>query len=158
VRPRGSDRGFTLIEVIVALAILSVAVVASIQGFAQGLRLLKVAGDHQRATLYADQKLREVVVPKEGREAAQDDEAGFAWERVTTTVATPELLADPTKESPWRVWEIAVRVRWGDKRQVEVATLRTVQVAADGSVITGTPASGTPGSTIGTRPAVGTSR
>src|SRR6267143_1143660 len=41
--------GFTLLEVLVAFAILSVAVVALIQGFAQGLRLLKVAGDHQQA-------------------------------------------------------------------------------------------------------------
>ena len=55
--------GFTLLEVLVAFAILSVAVVALIQGFAQGLRLLKVAGDHQQAVLLADQKAREVVVP-----------------------------------------------------------------------------------------------
>ena len=48
-----ADAGFTLLEVIVALAILSLAVVAAIQGFAQGLRLLKLAGDHQRAMLLA---------------------------------------------------------------------------------------------------------
>ena len=57
------EAGFTLIEVLVALAILSIAVVASIQGFAQGLRLLKLAGDHQHAMLLADQKMREVVDP-----------------------------------------------------------------------------------------------
>src|SRR3989442_9387407 len=55
-RPRPTTAGFTLLEVLVALAILSIAVVASIQGFAQGLRLLKLAGDHQQATLIADQK------------------------------------------------------------------------------------------------------
>ena len=60
------NAGFTLLEVLVAFAILSVAVVAVIQGFAQGLRLLKVAGDHQRAVLLADQKAREVVMPVEG--------------------------------------------------------------------------------------------
>src|SRR6266571_2761381 len=63
-----ADAGFTLLEVIVALAILSLAVVAAIQGFAQGLRLLKLAGDHQRAMLLADEKAREVVDPEEGRE------------------------------------------------------------------------------------------
>ena len=62
------DAGFTLLEVVVALAILSLAVVAAIQGFAQGLRLLKLAGDHQRAMLLADEKAREVLEPDEGRE------------------------------------------------------------------------------------------
>ena len=66
-RPPALEAGFTLIEVLVALAILSLAVVASIQGFAQGLRLLRLAGDHQQAMLLADQKMREVVEPKEGR-------------------------------------------------------------------------------------------
>jgi len=68
---RGAGRGqggFTLLEVLIAFAILSVAVVAVIQGFAQGLRLLKAAGDHQQAVLLADQKTREMVTPVEGRD------------------------------------------------------------------------------------------
>ena len=62
------ERGFTLLEVLVALAILGLAVVAVIQGFAQGLRLLKLSGDHQRAVLVADQKIREVLAPESQRE------------------------------------------------------------------------------------------
>jgi type II secretion system protein I len=143
----GAERGFTLIEVIVALAILSVAVVASIQGFAQGLRLLKLAGDHQRATLYADQRLREVLVPQEGREEEEDRDAGFTWERITVPVETPELLADPSRESRWRIWQIAVRVRWGERRHVEVATLRTVATESDAATVVegATPGTGPPG-------------
>jgi general secretion pathway protein I len=152
-RAPSAERGFTLIEVIVALAILSVAVVACIQGFAQGLRLLKVSGEHQRAALYADQKLREVVVPREGREEEQDAEAGFSWERTVSAVEIPELTTEPGQESPWRVWQIAVRVRWGERREVEVATLRTVSTAAEGE--TETVAPGTDG--IAPRTGAGTS-
>src|SRR3989440_712035 len=72
------ERGFTLLEVLVALVILSVAVVAVIQGFAQGLRLLKLSGDHQRAMQLADQKVREVLVPEAQREHGA--EAGFRWD------------------------------------------------------------------------------
>lgn len=118
-----SDAGFTLLEVIVAFAILSLAVVAAIQGFAQGLRLLKLAGDHQRAMLLADEKAREVVTPEEGSE--QGTESNFRWERRTTVVAAPDLV--PTVGVPrFRVYEIDVKVSWDERRQVEVNTLRTV--------------------------------
>ena len=117
------ERGFTLLEVLVALAILSVAVVAVIQGFAQNLRVLKLSGDHQRATQLADQKVREVLSPEEQREDGA--EVGFRWERVIRLVEAPEL-ALPGSPPRWRLFEIAVRVTWDEHRQVELATLRTV--------------------------------
>src|SRR5256886_11320857 len=117
------ERGFTLLEVLVALAILSVAVVAVIQGFAQGLRLLKLSGDHQRAMQLADQKVREVLVPEAQREHGA--EAGFRWERVIRLVEAPEL-ALPGRPPRWRVFEIALRGTWDERRHGELATVRTV--------------------------------
>ena len=116
-------RGFTLLEVLVALAILGVAVVASIQGFAQGLRLLKLAGDHQEAMLVADQKVREVVQPMESRE--EGTETRFQWRRTITRVSTPEL-ADVAKPIPWSVYQIDVHVMWDERREIHLATLRTI--------------------------------
>ena len=119
--------GFTLIEVLVAFAILSLTVIVSVQGFAGGLRLLKLSGDHQRAILIADQKVREVVVPKEGRE--EGTEGAFAWERVTKSVPAPELDV-PGRAAKWHVYEISVQVAWGEQRRsVGVTTLRTVSDA-----------------------------
>jgi general secretion pathway protein I len=116
--------GFTLIEVLVAFAILSTTVVVAIQGFAQGLRLLKLSGDHQRAILIADQKAREIVVPKEARD--DGTEGAYTWERVIKPVPAPELEG-PGKVSKYHVYEISVQVGWGDaKRTVGVTTLRTV--------------------------------
>jgi type II secretion system protein I len=121
------QRGFTLLEVVVALAILSLAVVAAIQGFAQGLRLLKLSGDHQRAMLLADEKVREVMIPQEQHD--QGDEGDFRWERVTQVIEAPDLV--PVGSPPrWRLFEIIVRVTWDERRQVELATLRTVPVLA----------------------------
>jgi general secretion pathway protein I len=118
---RGSA-GFTLLEVLIAFAILSVAVVAVIQGFAQGLRLLKAAGDHQQAVLLADQKVRELVIPAEGHDQGQ--EGTFDWDRTVTIVKAPDLERTPATRK-WRVYQIDVKVRWGDRRGVEVVTLRT---------------------------------
>jgi type II secretion system protein I len=141
----GYARGFTLIEVIVALAILSIAVVASIQGFAQGLRLLKLAGDHQHAMLIADQKAREIVEPAAGRQEGEAEHSGhvFRWETTTTELAAPDLTADGTRAPAWRIFQIDVRVRWDERREVEVTTLRTAAATPEMGAVstTGTPRS-----------------
>jgi general secretion pathway protein I len=121
-RRSGTEAGFTLLEVLIAFAILSIAVVAVIQGFAQGLRLLKVAGDHQQAVLLADQKTRELVIPVEGRD--QGKEGNYDWERIVTVVAAPDLTRTAAT-AKWRVYQIDVKVSWGDKRGVEIVSMRT---------------------------------
>lgn len=120
--------GFTLLEVLVALAILSLAVVVSIQAFAGGLRLLKLSGEHQEAMLIADQKAREIVSPTSGG-VESGTEGPYTWEREVKIVATPDLDVEG-RAVKWRVWEVDVRVKWGERRQVSLATLRTV--AGDG--------------------------
>ena len=117
-------RGFPLLGLLVALAILGIAVVACIQGFAQGLRLLKLAGDHQDAMLLADEKLREAGTPSaEGRDEGTSER--FAWTRSIARVATPELVT-VTRPARWSVYQIDVEVRWDERRAVHLTTLRTV--------------------------------
>jgi general secretion pathway protein I len=119
--------GFTLVEVLVAFAVLSLTVIVAVQGFAQGLRLLKLSGDHQQAILIADQKAREVVTPTEGRE--EGTEEAYTWARTIRPVPAPELEV-PGRPARWHVYEVDVQVTWGDgRRTVGVTTLRTVSEA-----------------------------
>jgi general secretion pathway protein I len=119
--------GFTLVEVLVAFAVLSLTVVVAVQGFAQGLRLLKLSGEHQRAILLADQKARELVSPGEGRD--EGTEGPFAWARTTRPLPAPELDV-PGRPPLWHVYQIDVEVAWGaGRRTVAVTTLRTVSEA-----------------------------
>ena len=131
-RLRRGEAAFTLLEVLVALAILGLAIVVSIQGFASGLRLLKLSGEHQEAMLLADLKAREITAPTE---PARDTgtEGPFTWEREVKQVVTPDLEVDG-QTGRWRQWEVDVHVRWGDHRQVSVATLRTVAGDGDAKV------------------------
>ena len=50
---------------------------------------------------------------------------GLEPDRRSLIVATPDLDVDG-RTVKWRMWEVDVRVRWGDHREVTVATLRTV--------------------------------
>ena len=127
----GGRGGFTLLEVLIAFAILAVGVVSLIQLTSQGMRLLKVSGDHQQAVQIADRLTRDTQVNAEDETSEPivetGEEGGFTWERRVTRVALPEELEPqtpvPGKEVPG-LYTVAVAVRWGKNHMVEVATLR----------------------------------
>ena len=118
---RRADAGFTLLEVLVAVVILSVAVVTLVQLVSQTLRLLKLSSDYQEAVLLADRVTRAGEVSIEGVETGQ--EGRFSWERRATLVAVPDDLAPVGSASP-RLLALSVAVHWGTGRTLEVATLR----------------------------------
>jgi len=117
-----NQAGFTLLEVLVAMVILAVAITTMLQLSAQSLRLLGLSGEHQRAVLLADRVTRESQPEAEGVESGQ--EGPYAWERRVSLVALPEEQSPPTGAAP-RLFSVAVSVRWGGSRSVEIATLRT---------------------------------
>lgn len=128
---RGNNRGFTLLEVLVAMVILSLAVVTMIQLSSQGLRLVKLAGDHQDATRLADRIARATDVKAEGVDGGQ--EGPFTWERRIALVPIPKELVTPggpPGEPAIELYSLFIAVRWGSGRSVELATLRALAAPA----------------------------
>jgi general secretion pathway protein I len=121
---RRGDGGFTLLEVLVAMVILSVAVVTLIQLSSQGLRLLRVSGEHQDAVMLADRLARSADVS--GERVDTGHEGTFEWERRTKLVVVPADLATTNTDAP-RLLSLSVAVKWGSGRSVEVSTLRLAQ-------------------------------
>ncbi len=117
------SRGFTLLEVLVALTILAVAIVAFMQLTSQGLRLLHLSDDYQQAVILADHVARATDVVEEGAGAAQ--ERRFQWDRRVSLVPVPEELT-PGAGPELRLYALTVAVRWGRGRTLELASLRTV--------------------------------
>ena len=117
------SRGFTLLEVLVALTILALAVVAFIQLSSQGLRLLHLSDDHQQAVIVADRVARATEIVEESADVGQ--EGRFRWERRVHLVPVPEELTPGSGPQP-RLYAFAVTVRWDRNRTLELASLRAV--------------------------------
>ena len=84
------SRGFTLLEVLVALTILGLAIVTLMQLSSQGLRLLSLSNDYQQAVLVADRVARATDTLREGVVGGQ--EGRFLWERRVALVPVAEEL------------------------------------------------------------------
>jgi len=129
-----SQQGFTLLEIIVALAILSLSVVSLIQLSSQSLRLVKASDDYQQAAQLADRLLADSQPQDEGVETG--DEGRFQWERRTQVVPLPEELQPakllPGQEGP-KLFAVTIAVRWGanQNQALEMATLYTPTTSPD---------------------------
>ena len=116
------SRGFTLLEVLVAMTILGLAIVTLMQLTSHGLRLLRQADDQQQAVLVADRVARTVDAVQEGVESGQ--EGAYRWERRVALVPVPEELTPTAGPTP-RLYALSVAVRWGS-RTLELSSLRAV--------------------------------
>lgn len=124
----GRDRaGFTLLEVLVAMAIVGVAIATMLQLSSQSLRLLKLAGEQQDATLLADRLMREAEPTVE--EVRSGEEGAFAWERRVDVLPVTAELAPPSGPTPV-LYSVSVAVRWAQGRSVTVSSLRTATAPA----------------------------
>ena len=146
--------GFTLIEVLVALVVLSVAVVAVLQLFGGGLRLARASGDHLEATLLASTMLSDLAWETLEEGTTEGTEGEFRWSRQVT--GDPALLPeepDPAQPDTVRLARVSVDVRWGKNRHVELVTIRPLGQREGGPLPSGGPGTTPfPGAGSGTAP------
>lgn len=112
------------------MTILGLALVALLQLSAQGLRLLRLSEDYQDAVRLADHLARGAEPAAEQVEAG--DQGTLHWERRVTLVPVPEELS-PAAGPRSRLYAVAVAVRWGRNRTLELASLRTVVESSEGA-------------------------
>ncbi len=114
-----AERGFTLLEVLVALAVLSIALGALLPLFAGGLQGAAVAGDQVMATLAAKSLLAELEAgPLMPGTTGGDLEGGGRW----------RLDVQPAESSAaLRLWRLDLTVERG-RAAVRLVTLRVGEV------------------------------
>lgn len=95
----GSDRGFTLIEVLVATVLLGIAISTLIGGLAQFTNLYRMSLEREGMVRIADEKLDELIGTGEWESVTEgsfvgDRYADYTWslETETTTIEGLELV------------------------------------------------------------------
>ena len=125
------DDGFTLLEVLVALVVLSTTVVAALQLFGGGLRLARAAGDHADAALLASAKLADLEAGPLKEGAEEGTEGPYRWtRRVTLAPSLLPVAPDSPEAVIIRLARVNVEVRWGRGRRFELATLRAWRIGS----------------------------
>ena len=127
---RKRQRGFTLIEIIVALAILAVALGALFQSFSTGLRATAVT-DRQAAAVMLAQSLLDRIgqdIPLAAGEQAGVADDGLRWS--VTIVPSPLIAPDRRADSPLLPFDVVVTVAGDGGRPLTLATLRLAPVVA----------------------------
>src|SRR5271154_5313617 len=118
----GRRAGFTLIEVLVALAILAITFGFAFQAFSGGAYWLDRDGNEQRAILLARSQLAQVGhdIPLEDGEADGRAPDGLAWKIAISPygAAAGGLLGH----------QVAVSVGWRDGRQERQIQLQTIRL------------------------------
>ena len=128
--------GFTLIEVVVAWAILSVGLMVVIELFAGGLRLARVSEEYIKAVNYGRIKLEEIAVQpriEEGNHEGKFDET-FHWQVGMKKVDVLPIEKRPELKVPVELFQIQVKVIWKSgsrERSASVETYKTMRVEED---------------------------
>ena len=120
------DRGFTLLEILVALVLLATTVAVILQLFSANLRSLAISEEYVTAAAIADVKLREISDNDDLEPGTQSETIQDTY-RADITVA--ETLQNRTEQIPFRLLEVTLTLRWvvgGKERSFSLQTLKAV--------------------------------
>jgi len=109
------NRGFTLIEVVVALAILGVGLTVIIELFSGGLRLARASMEYTKAVNYARTKMEEITVKPavaEGAEEGEFDDKSFRWQVGVKKVDLLSIDKSIDYQPPVELYQVKIDVFW----------------------------------------------
>jgi general secretion pathway protein I len=133
--PRSAVRGYTLIEVLVAFAILALALTLLLGGLSGASRQVRWADDAGRAALHAQSLLDDVgvgTVLQEGHRDGVFEQGRYRWtldvEPYADPLLPPDAFIDPAAP---RLLQLSLEVRWDDDgdpaKRLRLESLRLVR-------------------------------
>jgi general secretion pathway protein I len=123
---RPGQRGFTLLEVLVAFVILALSLGVILHILSLSMRTTDSASAHQQALLLAESRMAELAALNElrsGRDQGRIDDR-FDWSSRVERFDFPDQ--EPAVEFQWVPYRIDVTVHWDPNQELTLTTLRLV--------------------------------
>jgi general secretion pathway protein I len=122
---RTERKGFTLLEVLVALAIMAIAITLILQLFSADLRAIVRSGDLTSATIKGESRIREIL--------AEPSLTEKAWSEITEDgyrmdVVLSEVIRERTDNLPVRLMQVTLTVRWMEGIREKILSLKTMKM------------------------------
>ena len=127
-----STTGFTLMEVVVAMAILSVGITVILELFSGSLRLVRTSGEYTKAVNYARVKMEEMTVKPTMNEGVEEGEfdGTYHWQVDVKRMDLLPARIETDFKPPVELFQVKVHVLWksGTKeRSTVLETYRTIK-------------------------------
>jgi prepilin-type N-terminal cleavage/methylation domain-containing protein len=117
--------GFTLLEVIVAIAILGIAIAVVLQLFSANLRAISVSGDYVTAATRAEAKMREILSDDKLSEKSFSE---ATQEGYRIDVSITDVIKERTENLQVKLLEVDLTIHWIQGTKQKSMSLRTLKV------------------------------
>jgi prepilin-type N-terminal cleavage/methylation domain-containing protein len=117
--------GFTLLEVLVALAILGMAVTIVFQLFSANLKTLARSEGYVSAVVRAQERMQQVLDDTKLAEGSWSEKTSEGYQ---IDVNVTEALSERTQALPVRLFEVALTIRWQSYAREKSMTFRTLKM------------------------------
>ena len=132
------DNGFTLIEVVVALGILSIGLTVLFGLFSGGLRLARTSEEYTKAMNFAQTKLEEITSQQsiqEGTDEGKCDDENFRWQvKIQKKEDLLPIEQDSEFKPPVELFHVTVNILWksgAQERSASIESLKACKSEAD---------------------------
>jgi hypothetical protein len=120
-----SYNGFTLLVVIVAIAILGIAIAVVLQLFSANLRAISVSGDYVTAATRAEVKMREILSDDRLSEKSFSE---ATQEGYRIDVSITDVMKERTENLQVKLLEVDLTIHWIQGTKQKSMSLRTFKV------------------------------
>jgi len=129
-----SSAGFTLIETVIALAILGIGLTVIIEDFSGGLRLARTSEEYTKAMGFARMKLEEIISQQrieEGTDEGEYDDT-FRWQVSAKKMDLLPVEKDSDFKPPVELFQVKVDILWKSGSKEKSATIESYKVNKPG--------------------------
>ena len=107
-------KGFTLLEVVIAMAILGMGMTVIMELFSGGLRLGRTSEEYTKAANYAHVKLEEIRSQEKISEGVEEGEleGAFRWQVSVKRIELLPTEKNPDFKPPVELFQVKVSILW----------------------------------------------